>query len=108
MTENQPTSEKDFANIPHKPSGPRGNPKEVKDYYSKTTGRPELFSKFLDIDLDDNLPKANSHLNDPLTRNFVVDFGSDDAYCAPNLEEDDLVALLKAEVCCVPLRSSFI
>lgn len=105
MTENQPTGEKDFASIPLKPANPTppdGNPGEVKDYYSKTTGGPELFSKFLDIDSDNNLHKAKSYLSNPSTKNFVVDFGSDDAYCAPDLEEDDLVALLKVEVCRVP------
>jgi hypothetical protein len=108
MTEQQPasSSEEGFTTTtplkPATPAPPPGNFEQVKNYYSKTTGRPNLFSKFRNIDLDDNLLKAKSHFSSLSTKNFVVDFGHDDAWYAPNLEKDDLVALLEAEVCCVP------
>lgn len=106
MGDEQPLNEKDFATVPLKPENPSHPPRvsdEVKNYYSKTTGRPDLFSKWFNIDLDSNVPAAKSYLNSPSTRNFVVDFGEKEAWCAPNLEKEDLVALLKTEVCCVAL-----
>ncbi|KAK2760773.1 hypothetical protein FQN54_002010 [Arachnomyces sp. PD_36] len=80
-----------------KPSAEDPLLKEIKDYYSKSTKRPDLFSKFQNIDLDRNLPAAKEYFSNPSTKNFVVDFGEEHAWCAPNLEEEDYEALLKAE-----------
>lgn len=42
---------------------------------------------------------AMRRLEDPLTRNFVLDFGNDDAWCASDLDTDELKLLFSKPVC---------
>ncbi|RAL10428.1 uncharacterized protein BO97DRAFT_372562, partial [Aspergillus homomorphus CBS 101889] len=65
-----------------------------QDYYSSFTQRPELGHKFRDIDDSANLKQYRAVLQDPQTRNFVLDFGNEDAWCAVNLDQEDIALLL--------------
>lgn len=69
------------------------------EYYSSFTYGPHLKDQFHDIDDVDTNRSYLHRLQDMSTRNFVLDFGNEDAYCALNLEESDLALLLRRPVC---------
>lgn len=68
------------------------------EYYSSFTYGPHLKDQFHDIDDADTYASYLHQLQDMSTRNFVLDFGNEDAYCALNLEEPDLTLLLRRPV----------
>ncbi|KAJ5707680.1 hypothetical protein N7488_007481 [Penicillium malachiteum] len=66
-----------------------------QDYYSGfKTENGSLQHHFQDIDDLTHFKTYMRQLEQPETRNFVLDFGNEDAYCAINLETEDLRALL--------------
>ncbi|KAJ5621673.1 hypothetical protein N7528_006456 [Penicillium herquei] len=66
-----------------------------QDYYAGfKTENGSLQHHFQDIDDLTHFKTYMRQLEQPETRNFVLDFGNEDAYCAINLETEDLRALL--------------
>lgn len=72
-----------------------------QEYYAGFKSRPNLQKAFCDIDDEINLKAYLKLLKDSQTRNFVLDFGNDDAWCAVNLDQGDVAALLRKPVCVV-------
>ncbi|KAJ5975821.1 hypothetical protein N7481_009528 [Penicillium waksmanii] len=73
----------------------RGGP-TPQDYYDGfTRDRSSLKDRFKNIDEQVHFDNSVQQLSDPHTKNFVLDFGNDDAFCAMNLETEDLKLLLK-------------
>lgn len=72
--------------------------KQLPDYYIGLDARPELGSRFQNIDAPSVLQSYRSRLAHSETHNFVVDFGPEDAWCATNLEVDDIKELLSNPV----------
>ena len=75
-----------------------------QEYYASLGGDPNwlgclLKDKFHDIDDKTHFDHLMSRLHNPLTDNFVLDFGNEDAWCATNLKEDELKRLLSRPVC---------
>lgn len=70
-----------------------------REYYSSFTGNPRIQDGFDNIDDATNFRNYLRHLQNPGTRNFVLDFGNDDAWCSVNMENGDLAALLQKQVC---------
>lgn len=70
-----------------------------REYYSSFAKNPNIQNGFDNIDDGTNFRTYLRHLRNPGTRNFVLDFGNDDAWCAVNMENDDLAALLQQQVC---------
>ncbi|KAJ5147270.1 uncharacterized protein N7443_001137 [Penicillium atrosanguineum] len=70
-----------------------------QDYYASLDGHRgsawPLKDKFHDIDDKIHFKPYMKRLSDPLTKNFVLDFGNEDAYCATDLEEDEIQLLLR-------------
>ncbi|KAI9372478.1 hypothetical protein BJX61DRAFT_442380 [Aspergillus egyptiacus] len=66
----------------------------AQEYYSSFLHRPSISAKFNNIDEERHFPKYMAMLRDAQTRNFVLDFGNEDAWCAVDLEQSDLTALL--------------
>lgn len=71
-----------------------------QDYYSSFTQKPSIQDKFRDIDDASNLKHYRALLQDPQARNFVLDFGNEDAWCAVNLDQEEIALLLRKPVCC--------
>jgi hypothetical protein len=69
-----------------------------EDYYSSL--RPSLKDRFHDIDDRTHFYNAMHRLEDPRTRNFVLDFGNEDAWCGTDLDTEDMKLLLSRPVCC--------
>ncbi|CAL5871156.1 uncharacterized protein PFLUO_LOCUS5402 [Penicillium psychrofluorescens] len=66
-----------------------------QEYYSSLSGdRPSLEEKFHDIDNKTHFYNAMRRLEDPRTRNFVLDFGNEDAWYGANLDTEDIKLLL--------------
>lgn len=69
------------------------------EYYtglsSKRTG---LDQKFRNIDDADNYAEYQTRLLDARARNFVLDFGNEDAWCAVDLQKDDWAAVMQTPV----------
>ncbi|OJJ49786.1 hypothetical protein ASPZODRAFT_58856 [Penicilliopsis zonata CBS 506.65] len=63
-------------------------------YYASFPDHLDLANKFLNIDEEVGFNHCLQQLQQAKTRNFVLDFGNDDAWCAVNLEHDDFAALL--------------
>lgn len=57
-----------------------------------------MAQKFNDIDNADHFEKYQRQLLSLDTNNFVLDFGNNDAWCAMNLDQDDLSALMRTTV----------
>jgi hypothetical protein len=74
------------------------SPSPAQSYYSSFTDRPNLAQKFNDIDKANHFESYQRQLLSPDTNNFVLDFGNNDAWCAMNLDQDDLSALMKTAV----------
>ncbi|CAG8283787.1 unnamed protein product [Penicillium salamii] len=70
------------------------DPTTPRDYYSGLDNDGSLAEKFKDIDEKIQFYGAMRRLEDPLTKNFVLDFGNDDAWCASDLDTDELRLLL--------------
>jgi hypothetical protein len=71
-----------------------------QEYYSSLSGaRPSLEEKFHDIDDKTHFYNAMHRLEDPRTRNFVLDFGNEDAWCGADLDTEDVKLLLSRPVC---------
>ncbi|KAL6231405.1 hypothetical protein BDW75DRAFT_220298 [Aspergillus navahoensis] len=66
----------------------------AQEYYSSFPHYPNIREKFHDIDDPAHFRKHLALLRDAQTQNFVLDFGNKDAWCAVNLEQQDLTALL--------------
>lgn len=71
----------------------------VLDYYASIESRPSLPRRFRNIDNADIFTEYLKHLRIAETRNFVLDFGRDDAWCAIDLDDQDIRALLNAQAC---------
>jgi hypothetical protein len=71
---------------------------QLQECYPNIPNRPDLGKKFRDIDDPDQFPECREQLMHEGTRNFVVDFGSDDARCAIDLEDVDFSALMDVPV----------
>ncbi|KAJ5493979.1 hypothetical protein N7463_010066 [Penicillium fimorum] len=65
-----------------------------QDYYSSLDDEGSLVGKFESIDDKTQFFTAVRRLKDPLTQNFVLDFGNEEAWCASDLGTDELKLLL--------------
>ncbi|KAL4989283.1 hypothetical protein BDW68DRAFT_156950 [Aspergillus falconensis] len=65
----------------------------AQEYYSSFPHQ-NIREKFHDIDDPAHFREHLALLRDVQTQNFVLDFGNEDAWCAVNLEQQDLTALL--------------
>ncbi|OQE41407.1 hypothetical protein PENCOP_c005G06886 [Penicillium coprophilum] len=65
-----------------------------QDYYSSLDDEGSLVEKFKNIDDKVQFHTAMRRLRDPLTQNFVLDFGNEEAWCASDLGTDELKLLL--------------
>lgn len=71
-----------------------------QDYYAGfTSDRGSFKDRFKDIDEEAHFVNSMRQLGDPHTHNFVLDFGNEDAFCATDLETDEMKLLLKKPVC---------
>ncbi|KAF7718302.1 Uncharacterized protein PECH_001110 [Penicillium ucsense] len=66
-----------------------------RSYYAHLRGPhgESLESRFKDIDDGTNFVEYMQRLRNPATRNFVLDFGNEDAFCATDLEAMDFQRL---------------
>lgn len=65
------------------------------DYYSSLrSDRGSLEDRFNDIDNRTHFDDYLHRLQHPHTRNFVLDFGNEDAWCATDLDTEDVKLLL--------------
>lgn len=74
------------------------------EYYAslggdRTSLDGSLKDKFHDIDNNIHFHEYLRRLELPATRNFVLDFGNEDAWCATDLRRDELTLLLSRPVC---------
>ncbi|KAJ5677028.1 uncharacterized protein N7477_002661 [Penicillium maclennaniae] len=73
-----------------------------QDYYASLNGDRgsawSLKDKFHDIDDKIHFKPYMKRLSDPLTKNFVLDFGNEDAFCATDLDRDEFQLLLRKPV----------
>jgi hypothetical protein len=71
-------------------------------YYARLDGDRDsawpLKDKFHDIDDPTHFKPYMKRLSDPLTKNFVLDFGNEDAFCATDLGKDEFKLLLSKPV----------
>lgn len=67
------------------------------DYY-KSLSQPALAGKFSDIDHVHNFRQCQQKLLKSTTRNFVLDFGDQDAWCGFDLEKEEFMVLMKDQV----------
>ncbi|KAJ5091607.1 hypothetical protein NUU61_006477 [Penicillium alfredii] len=70
------------------------DPQSPRQYYSNLGAMGSLADKFQDIDDPIHFRGYMHRLENPLTRNFVLDFGNEDAWCAADLNTDELKLLL--------------
>lgn len=81
-------------------STPAGlSPQSPLEYYRSLSERPHLKDRFHDIDEENHFKTYLRGLQSIDTRNFVLDFGNDDAWCALNLGNEDIATLLRKPVC---------
>lgn len=67
-------------------------------YYSSFATSPAIPRGFHDVDDETHFRGCLAHLQSSQTQNFVLDFGNDDAWCAVNLNHDDIAQLLRKPV----------
>lgn len=67
------------------------------EYYESLAPRSSLSQKFSDIDDADNFARCRQMLANSSTRNFVLDFGDEDAWCGFDLTNDDFEALANSQ-----------
>ncbi|KAJ5588563.1 hypothetical protein N7537_011241 [Penicillium hordei] len=65
-----------------------------QDYYSSFDDEGAFVEKFKNIDDKTQFYTAMRCLEDPLTQNFVLDFGNEEAWCASDLGTNELKLLL--------------
>lgn len=66
-----------------------------REYYARfSADQGSLEAKFKDIDDKTHFGTSMHSLEDPHTRNFVLDFGNEDAFCATNLSPSEFKNLL--------------
>ncbi|KAA8651956.1 uncharacterized protein ATNIH1004_000856 [Aspergillus tanneri] len=70
-------------------------PQTPHDYYSSFTGCPTIQNGFHDIDDETHFRIYLGQLQSSQTQNFILDFGNDDAWCAVNLNKNDIALLLR-------------
>ena len=71
----------------------------AQDYYGSFPRNPNIKASFRNIDEAAHFKNYLTLLRDVQTRNFVLDFGNEDAWCAVDLERADLMELLGNDVC---------
>ncbi|KAK2777054.1 hypothetical protein FQN52_003237 [Onygenales sp. PD_12] len=69
---------------------------QASDYYSNIASRPRLWEAFRNLDDNAQFRACMDELVEEGTRNFMVDFGKDEAYAAFDLEKEDFAALLSS------------
>lgn len=74
------------------------NSQTPREFYQSFAGSSRLKGRFHDIDEEIHFQTYLRLLQNVETQNFVLDFGSDDAWCALNLEEKDIALLLHRPV----------
>ena len=73
------------------------NPALLPAYYANLESS-NIEESLRDFDSPQNIDFFNSAISSVKSRNFVLDFGDFDAYCAIDLEASDYHKLLKAPV----------
>lgn len=68
------------------------------DYYKSLSAGPSLAEKFSDIDDAHNFRQCQQKLLNSTTRNFVLDFGDQDAWCGFDLKKEEFVSLMRDQV----------
>jgi len=68
---------------------------KLPEYYLELDS-PEINSKFSNFDTEESFPCSDSQVRDPLSRNFVVDFSDEEAWCAFDLSEVSIGTLVRA------------
>lgn len=66
----------------------------VPSCYPTSLNNTSLPEKFRDLDDGDQFSECRKRLLDEDAENFIVDFGTDEAWCAFDLDNSDLSALL--------------
>ena len=69
-----------------------------QDYYTSLDDEGSLVERFKNIDDKTQFYTAMRRLEDPLTQNFVLDFGNEEAWCASDLGTNELKLLLSKPV----------
>ena len=69
-----------------------------QDYYASLDDEGSLVERFKNIDDKTQFYTAMRRLQDPLTHNFVLDFGNEEAWCASDLGTNELKLLLSKPV----------
>jgi hypothetical protein len=72
------------------------DPQAPPDYYSSPAQNSNLETKFSNIDDQHNYRKCKNILGVASTRNFVTDLWSDSAWCAVDLNANEIKSLLQA------------
>lgn len=67
-------------------------------YYKSLSSEPALAEKFSNIDDAHNFRQCQQKLLNSATRNFVLDFGDQDAWCGFDLPKEEFVSLMKDQV----------
>jgi hypothetical protein len=70
---------------------------DLPEYYRQLNEK-SILSAFKDFDNRSNFKSLDDKVRHTRTRNFVVDFGDDEAFCGFDLEADAVKKLLKAPV----------
>ena len=70
--------------------------------YPSSLNNTSLRDKFRDLDDKDQFSACRKHLKNEDAKNFIVDFGTDEAWCAVDLDDSEFSALL-GSVCLQPL-----
>uniref|UniRef100_A0A093VCL7 ADP-ribosylation factor n=1 Tax=Talaromyces marneffei PM1 TaxID=1077442 RepID=A0A093VCL7_TALMA len=65
------------------------------EYYKSLPSQPALAEKFCNIDDAHNFRQCQQTLLNSATRNFVLDFGDQDAWCGFDLQNEEFVSLMK-------------
>lgn len=66
-----------------------------REYYARfAADQGSLEARFKDIDDKAHFGTSMHLLDDPHTRNFVLDFGNEDAFCATDLSASEFKTLL--------------
>ena len=68
----------------------------LPNYYSLPAQAPGLEEKFLNIDDPRNFADCKKRLQDVCTKNFVTDIWSDSAWCAVDVDTNEIKVLLQA------------
>ena len=70
---------------------------DLPEYYRHLEEK-SILSAFKDLDNNANFKSLDDKVRHTRTRNFVVDFGDEEAWCGFDLEADAVKMLLKASV----------